>query len=65
MPLITAKSDKINAINDLSKQDDTILYERSKFLIGGVEEREEEEKLEFGRVMRQFHFGIFRFASLM
>jgi len=37
MPITTAKSDKINAINDLSKQDDTMLYERSKFLIGEVE----------------------------
>jgi hypothetical protein len=37
MPLITAKSSKINAINDLGRQDDTVLHEKSKLLMGEVE----------------------------
>ncbi len=37
MSLITTKSDRINAINDLGKQDDVTLHTQSKFLMEEVE----------------------------
>jgi hypothetical protein len=55
MPIITSKSDKINAINDLSEQDNTILCERSEFLFGEVHKELKNLKDELERLKSPEH----------